>query len=1131
MNKNNVTTMDEKARQSIIQDIDKNLFVEAGAGSGKTTMLVNRMVSMIENGKPIEKICAITFTKNAALEFYKRFQEKLIERSNLINDDKKRYDYLDKQNETTIKRCKEALENIDLCFMGTIDSFCNMVLSEHPLEAHIPSDASLISENDAKELYKQFYIDIRRNKYNKELRELSDRFDMFFNNSEEIFSILIQEIMDRRNVTFHFQDDLCIDFFKCFNKQRNELKKVLNTFALDTSKLTVNAKKNDTSDLVDIFLDANRTIQKGWNYNFKGIEFILDKVKDIGYEGTSEELGLKDISVIRDVDGKVFLNIGDNENKDALINKLKNYKYQNTLKFLLSCVPYLEELMRKNGKFTFFDYLLYLRNMLIEDSKKEGKLIEYIYNRHSYFLIDEFQDTNPLQAEIFYYLAAKDPKQKSWKDCKPKDGSLFIVGDPKQSIYRFRSADVTSYLNVKKLFEDNKDNCAVKYLVNNFRSRSVLKQYFNEVFAEVMNEDTLDQSKYQLIENECSKEDEEFDGIYSYISYTGKALYEDPFKDDKYQIVKIIESIKNSDKKIIKVKKINEDNKITEVKELRKINYSDFMVITYGKGNIKDIINAFNLYGIPYKVEGRILFDETEALKVIATIYKTVTTRNDTISLVETLKSKRFGFNDNDLNEYKKDNKEIKLDLNNEYQEDGIQGALNKLKETAKIISKQTPSSLYEYIIDEYELFKYVPDDNLEIVYFVLELIREKEQNGEIITYEDANNYIEDLLNDKVELERCLSLKQDVDAVHIANLHKVKGLEAPIVILTKSGKFTPKPKVRIEYNDDLKTKQTKTDGYIVSFKNDKIQHTAIIETTNLEEYKDKEKESLKKENDRLIYVAATRARNVLIINDTYCLYNKSTTPKSNGKQNKWHYLLPEERINIFDVENINEFDLENNEKKVEETIDAKELYDDVSLTNLKAQETYQFKKPSDIKVSSKMIDDQNEDEIYNNSVDATLTGTIVHRLMEMMILSKDKIIKKDLINNILNEYLNIEELDKRSDYEKILNDVYDVMHHGGYLQTNKAPKDILPILIDDNVKAYPEVPFTFKDDKNRIWNGIIDLLYFKDDKAHIIDWKTNKSGIDLDEHYKSQLEDYKYAVENALGIKIEDALIYHLQIK
>ena len=116
-------TKDTVSRNRIVSEIDKNFFVEAGAGSGKTTMLVNRMVAMVENGLDISKICAITFTKAAANEFYERFQKILIERSNPDYkwEDKGHAGQLPEPNAVTRERCAKALKDIDICFMGTSD--------------------------------------------------------------------------------------------------------------------------------------------------------------------------------------------------------------------------------------------------------------------------------------------------------------------------------------------------------------------------------------------------------------------------------------------------------------------------------------------------------------------------------------------------------------------------------------------------------------------------------------------------------------------------------------------------------------------------------------------------------------------------------------------------------------------------------------------------------------------------------------------------------------------------------------------------------------------------------------------------------------------------------------------------
>ncbi|MBO4358934.1 MAG: UvrD-helicase domain-containing protein, partial [Erysipelotrichaceae bacterium] len=196
---------DSQARRTIINDIDTNIFVEAGAGSGKTTMLVERKVAMEEKGLPVEKICTITITKAAANEFYERFQKRLIERSKVPTEYEGTDSELPKPVEETASRCREALANIDLCFMGTIDSFCNMILSEHPVEANIPNDAKLIDEDEENGIYRQFYVDARAGRYGNELKEKANHFSMLFWNAEETFAKLVKEIMDRRNVTFIYK--------------------------------------------------------------------------------------------------------------------------------------------------------------------------------------------------------------------------------------------------------------------------------------------------------------------------------------------------------------------------------------------------------------------------------------------------------------------------------------------------------------------------------------------------------------------------------------------------------------------------------------------------------------------------------------------------------------------------------------------------------------------------------------------------------------------------------------------------------------------------------------------------------------------------------------------------------------
>lgn len=1109
-------TQDEISRDDIIHKIDTNLFVEAGAGSGKTTMLVNRMVAMIEAGVPVEKICAITFTKNAALEFYERFQAKLIDRANINNTQKtNRAGELDEPNDTTRSRCLKALENIDLCFMGTIDSFCNMILLEHPTEANIPSDAKLIDNNQTSEIYKQFYIDARSGFYGEEIKLYSDRFSILYWHPEEAFACLMSEIMDRRNVNFIVDDSLCIDFFKCFSKARQDVKKALDAFNKDLTKLSLKLSNNDKREPLDVFSQANDTLQKGWHYNYTGVVKALKDIAGLTYDISPDKLDLDGVSVIRQADDKTILNIKDEENKDALIYKLNNYKYQNSLKLCKLSIKPLEQLMRKQGKFTFFDYLYYLREMLIRDKDNGGKLIEYIYNRHSYFLIDEFQDTNPMQAEVFFYLTAQDSKQKTWKACKPKAGSLFIVGDPKQSIYRFRSADVSSYLKIKEIFKD-KNVGEVKYLVNNFRSKNDVKRYFNDVFNEVMPEDSEEQSKYLDIENTNKDEPQEFNGIYSYETYSESLLKDYPNMSDNKRIIAIVKALVNNQKYQI----IGKDGK------LRPITFGDFMIIFSSKKPISSCIKAFEEENIPTRVEGKVLFEECEGLKIINDLYQTISDKTNIISLIKTLFSPVFGLNDNDLALYRSKAKQIRLQEINEPNDD-VEIAIAKLNDTANSISSLTPSSLYEKIMDDYEIFKYIDSKGLEIVYYVLELIRNEEHNGNIITYKDAVNYMNDLLSGKSDLERCLSLKQNVDAVHIANLHKVKGLEAPIVILAKAGSASTSPTIRIEHKED-ENRNTKVNGYIISISDKNSDYDfalPVIETNANKEKADEEKQSLKKENDRLVYVAATRARNVLIVSDP----KMARAGKINSMANKWKSLKQYVKQDFFEViqENI---DYKTPER---ETINADDLYANVQLTKITRNQTYSFVQPSDIQSSSTLVENQYESiTASTDNIDtySTLIGTMVHRMMEIIVISNDSIASNKIVNNILNEYLTAEFKQYENTIKQKLIDVYNIIHNGGYPQKGNISQDILSIIKSAD-RIYSEIPFTYKNENNELCNGIIDLIYEKDNKLHIVDWKTNKSDDNLDEHYNSQLQAYKDAVKQILNKEVEDALIYHISLQ
>lgn len=135
-----------------------------------------------------------------------------------------------------------------------------------------------------------------------------------------------------------------------------------------------------------------------------------------------------------------------------------------------------DRLRREGGWLNFQDLLLAAARLL----RKSAAIRQYFRKRFTHLLIDEFQDTDPIQAEVMLLLTADDPGETDWRRCRPVPGSLFVVGDPKQSIYRFRRADIVTYNEVKRIIAAS--GGTIVSLTANFRSASSLVEWINESF-------------------------------------------------------------------------------------------------------------------------------------------------------------------------------------------------------------------------------------------------------------------------------------------------------------------------------------------------------------------------------------------------------------------------------------------------------------------------------------------------------------------------------------------------------------------------------------------------------------------------------------------------------------------------
>jgi len=1077
--------IDAQSREKIETIIDQNFFVEAGAGSGKTSKLVNRMVAMIKGGIPIEKICAITFTKAAANEFYARFQKELIEASE------------------DFPLCKEAAQNIDLCFMGTIDSFCNMILSEHPSAAKIPSDTINVSKPELNIAYNKFYSDVLDEKYGAELKDKATRFNKYFSHPREVFSKTMSKIMDSRYAKIQYDKPVSDDFDALLKNEKAIFSGIVNDL-LDSKNSEV-VKLNDATNKGLKSIKHNKNLISGeWDLKINTILRTLKAFSGITLKG--------------DTDLNMFSMYGDDvfespakitkastakvkkEFIDSITNKINYQLYCITMDFVDQCVEILANELRLNGQLTFFDYLLYLRNLLKEDAENDGTLINHISQRHSYFLIDEFQDTNPMQAEIFFYLAAEKPVA-NWWECIPRKGSLFIVGDPKQSIYRFRNADVSSYLRIRNMFTD--DVGEVLYLTKNFRSTPEMCKWFNDTFTKLLPCDNENQSKFNEIPIDKDFDNSTFKGTFFY------SVNKDCSDEDR--IISIVKLLVNNPRYKIQDK---------DDEPSREIKYSDFMIITPTKTNLGKIMNALSKENIPSWVEGNVPFTESPAFATLAKIYSAIAFPNDKIKIYGALTSKAFGISDIELSSKKQQGLKLNVFSDNSSFPGAISDALSTLKDYVYRAKSFSPATLFSVLLHELKIFNSVDSFKLDYCYYALELLKSKESTGEISSIQDGAEFLETLIDGSSDIERSLSLTQDSNGIHIANLHKVKGLEAPIVILASPNKKSRTPENRIELSN------TDANHWIFEISNDNS-FGALLKSGSFETEKEKEVLALAAEDIRLLYVAATRAKSALFV------ASKKTRGEAESSLNPWAPL-----IDFID----DEFTPGTPEVcEVPEAATALDIYDAaddgiISPASKSAEKSYSIKRPSTIKVKSKTSSEDDYEDTEESESDTTETkkptrpfanvfGTMAHRLMEVLVSSNNSVDLEFAVNEIHSEYSF-----PGIDFLKDLREVGETIRNGGYDQGNSVPKDILnELLAADEVHC--EVPFCYKDiDDNGdtiIWNGVIDVAYLKDGKWHIVDYKTNADPDDLDGKYQGQLTAYIKAFEEMTGCK-PDALIYHI---
>ena len=478
---------DAEARDVIATALDETVVVEAAAGTGKTTELVKRILKILSTGRAeVGNIVAVTFTEKAAGELKLRLREALErERTGATEPAKP-------GGGTTVKaRLDEALARLEEAHVSTIHGFCAELLRERPVEARIDPLFAVLTEAQSERLFDEAFgawIQAQLADPPEGIRRALRRSVWAGFNRTAREDGPIDRLRRAAWELAQWRDFTAPWTRRPFDRDRDieHLIGELHTFAAlgdgasyakDNLYLDTAAARHLSQEIALHQSFGHRDLD-GWEARLVDLSRDRNFSKARHGRGPTYKAGVPRAQVVAAREQLQAHLDQFRMDADADLAALLQQE-------LFSAVTKYETLKARAGALDFLDLLLKARDLLTTDaSVRRG-----FQDRFTHIFVDEFQDTDPLQAEILLLLAATDPAQTDWRAITPVPGRLFIVGDPKQSIYRFRRADVAIYRDVCKRLEDLGAH-PVK-LTTSFRSVPRIQACVNAAFAPIMTGDAF----------------------------------------------------------------------------------------------------------------------------------------------------------------------------------------------------------------------------------------------------------------------------------------------------------------------------------------------------------------------------------------------------------------------------------------------------------------------------------------------------------------------------------------------------------------------------------------------------------------------------------------------------------------
>jgi ATP-dependent helicase/nuclease subunit A len=833
---------------------DTNFLVRAAAGSGKTTALIGRLVSLVRSGVPIDDCAAITFTRKAAAEMRARLYRELQEaQRHLANNPD--------AGPTQARRVQAALRDLPRCFIGTIHSFCARLLREHPLAAGLPPDftAGLDDREEGEQ---------RQRVWQSYLAEV------WSSSPERVDHVAALGLQPDELV--HFFGTLC---------QYPDLTPYVDgpvtppdlEGAVDTLREKVEAwgpgLPDDPADgdaspgaTARALRDAERMLalhpmdspaaRATFIALFDGLtKTDTRKSTDTTVRGDLTKSHWRDTDLAERLDNELLPALHESVVEPAL-RDWRAYVHRQLVEFVHPAVQQYAEHRRRTGRLTFQDLLERTRGLLRSTPSARRSLQE----QYPRLLVDEFQDTDPIQAELLFYLASTDPTEDEWRACTLRDGSLFIVGDDKQSIYRFRRADLDVYSAVREVIDEAPNGEDVT-LESNFRSTPPLLDWCNEAFTDLFGRlDAPYQADYVNFAAARSDAPDVAPVCRLDVPYVkGSSYSSDIAARNAEQVARLVAAACHDE--------------APTTPALTGDTPGDFMVLTRNTTRLDAFAEAFARYEVPYTLAGGDDVQASAELYALVTLLTCIERPRDAVARLAYLRGPLVGLSDDALYRIRSAGgtfdgafalpAPVAAELSPALV-DRVEQAYTHLRAARDRLSSARPAAAIECIVEDLGLMTRARRDpgmgSLQAgrLLRVLDTIQRLDADGHPWTA--IRDELQQILDGDRSLDGLTLETGAADAVRLLNVHKAKGLEAPVVFLADPyGGQHPKP-------PEQHVRRGAGDVVLPVYEEHRYRRSLRFAPKRWgAAFQEEEAQYQQAEEDRLLYVAATRAEDQLVV--------------------------------------------------------------------------------------------------------------------------------------------------------------------------------------------------------------------------------------------------------------------------